>query len=118
VASIAIGGLLTAVAMVLANETRSLIAGEAVAPPVMAEIKRLLNADARIETVVDVATLHLGPRSVLVALTLRFTSEMTLTDLRQAIRELTAALDETGRRPDRLPLCPPRARLRTDHGAR
>jgi cation diffusion facilitator family transporter len=93
-ASIAIGGLLTAVAIVLANETRSLIAGEAVAPPVMAEIKRLLNADARIETVVEVATLHLGPRSVLVALTLSFASEMTLTELRQAIRELTIALQQ------------------------
>jgi divalent metal cation (Fe/Co/Zn/Cd) transporter len=41
-ASLAIGVLLTAVAIVLANETRRLIAGEAVAPPVMAEIKRLL----------------------------------------------------------------------------
>src|ERR1700704_3535859 len=84
-ASIAIGGLLTAVATVLANETRSLIAGEAVAPPVMADIKRLLSAEARIEKVVDIATLHLGPKSVLVALTLSFRSETTLADLRQAI---------------------------------
>jgi cation diffusion facilitator family transporter len=94
VASIAIGALLTGVAIVLANETRSLIAGEAVAPPVMADIKRLLGADARIEKVVDIATLHLGPKSVLVALTLSFTSEMTLTDLREAIRELTIALKQ------------------------
>jgi cation diffusion facilitator family transporter len=93
-ASIAIGGLLTAVAFVLANETRSLIAGEAVAPPVMEEIKRLLTADPRIERVAEIATLHLGPKSVLVALTLSFTSEMTLTDLRVAIRELTAALQK------------------------
>lgn len=97
-ASIAIGGLLTAVAFVLANETRSLIAGEAVAPPVMEEITRRLSADTRIEQVVDIATLHLGPQSVLVALTLSFTSEMTLTDLRHAIRELTAALKEADAR--------------------
>jgi cation diffusion facilitator family transporter len=97
-ASIGIGGLLTAVAFVLANETRSLIAGEAVAPAVMAEIKRLLNADARIDTVVDVATLHLGPKSVLVALTLTFTSEMSLPDLRQAIRDLTNALKQADAR--------------------
>jgi cation diffusion facilitator family transporter len=94
-ASIAIGGLLTAVAFVLANETRSLIAGEAVAPPVMVEIKQLLSAEPRIERVVDVATLHLGPKAILVALTLSFTSDMTLTDLRRAIRELTAALKQT-----------------------
>jgi cation diffusion facilitator family transporter len=97
-ASIAIGGLLTAVAFVLANETRSLIAGEAVAPPVMEEITRRLSADTRIERVVDVATLHLGPKSVLVALTLSFTSEMTLTELRRAIRELTAALKQADAR--------------------
>ncbi len=93
-ASLAIGALLTAVAMVLANETRSLIAGEAVAPPVMAEIKRLLSADDRIAQVVEIATLHLGPKAVLVALTLSFQSSMTLDDLRQAIRELTAAMKQ------------------------
>jgi cation diffusion facilitator family transporter len=93
-ASLAIGGLLTAVAIVLANETRSLIAGEAVAPPVMAEIKRLLSADARIERVAEIATLHLGPKAVLVALTISFQPSMTLEDLRRAIRELTAAMKQ------------------------
>ena len=82
-ASLAIGGLLTVVAFVLANETRSLIAGEAVAPPVMEDIKRRLRADPRIEKVTDIATLHLGPKSVLVALTISFRSDMTLADLRQ-----------------------------------
>jgi cation diffusion facilitator family transporter len=97
-ASIAIGCLLTAVAVVLANETRSLIAGEAVAPPVMADIKRLLSADSRIEQVVEIATLHLGPKSVLVALTLSFKSELTLAALRQAIRDLTAAMKQADAR--------------------
>jgi cation diffusion facilitator family transporter len=93
-ASLAIGGLLTAVAIVLANETRSLIAGEAVASPVMEDIKRRLTADRRIDTVTEVATLHLGPHSVLVALTIRFAPKMTLPDLRRAIRELTNALKQ------------------------
>jgi divalent metal cation (Fe/Co/Zn/Cd) transporter len=97
-ASIGIGGLLTAVAFVLANETRSLIAGEAVAPPVMAEIKRILDAETRIEKVENIATLHLGPRSVLVALTLRFASETTLADLRHAIAHLTRALKQADAR--------------------
>ena len=97
-ASIAIGGLLTAVAAVLANETRSLIAGEAVAAPVMAEITRLLRADTRIEKVNDIATLHLGPKAVLVALTLSFTSDLTLAELRTAIRDLTAAMQRADER--------------------
>jgi cation diffusion facilitator family transporter len=44
-ASLAIGVLLAVMAMILANETRSLIAGEAVAPPVLAEIRRGRRSD-------------------------------------------------------------------------
>jgi len=56
-ASIAIGVLLTAVAAVLANETRSLIAGEAVAPPVMGRLQAVLRADDRISEIVDIPNL-------------------------------------------------------------
>jgi divalent metal cation (Fe/Co/Zn/Cd) transporter len=88
-ASVAIGLLLVGVSGVLANETRSLIAGEGVAPPVMEEMKRALAADCGIEEVAEVATLHLGPQIILVALTLRFRADLT-SDLREAIRTLTA----------------------------
>jgi cation diffusion facilitator family transporter len=94
IASIAIGLLLAAVAVVLANETRSLIAGEAVSPALLAEIRRLLNADPRVVAVRDIATLHLGPHAVLVALTLRFKSNMTMHALRDTVRDLTAAMQE------------------------
>lgn len=93
-ASIAIGLLLTAVAAVLANETRSLIAGEAVAPPVMERLRAVLRADDRISEIVEIATLHLGPRAILVALTLRFRPDLTLPGLGEAIRELTDAMQE------------------------
>lgn len=93
-ASIAIGLLLSAVAAVLANETRSLIAGEAVAPAVMAELNKVLERDDRVIELVEIATLHLGPQAILVALTLSFKSDMTLADLRSAIGELTRALQE------------------------
>jgi cation diffusion facilitator family transporter len=95
-ASMAIGLLLTGVAGVLANETRSLIAGEAVAPAVMAKLRQVLREDARIEDVTDIATMHLGPRAILVAVTLRFRPDTTIAGLRDAIHELT----ETMRRAD------------------
>jgi divalent metal cation (Fe/Co/Zn/Cd) transporter len=76
----------------------SLIVAVMVLLLVMADINRLLSADARIEQVVDIATLHLGPKSVLVALTPSFTSEMTLTDLRHAIHDLTIALKKADAR--------------------
>jgi divalent metal cation (Fe/Co/Zn/Cd) transporter len=91
-ASIAIGLLLATVAVVLANETRSLIAGEGVAPAVADEIRRLLDADPRVVRVGEIATLHLGPQAVLVAATLSFKADMTMAGLREAIRELTAAM--------------------------
>ena len=92
VASIAIGILLGVMAIVLANETRSLIAGEAVAPPVMESIGRLVKADDRIVRVVEIGTLHLGPEAILVALTVSFKPEMTMQHLREAIDELAAAM--------------------------
>jgi divalent metal cation (Fe/Co/Zn/Cd) transporter len=49
-ASVAVGLLLVSIAWVLANETRSLIAGEAVAPIVM---ERLKDALARIDCITD-----------------------------------------------------------------
>ncbi len=91
-ASVAIGLLMTAVAAVLANETRSLIAGEAVAAPVMAELQRVLKEDHRVAEVVEITTLHLGPRSVLVALTLSFRPHMMVADVGEAIREITEAM--------------------------
>jgi cation diffusion facilitator family transporter len=70
IASIAIGLLLASVAFVLANETRSLIAGEAVAPIVMERLQKALARIGCITSLDEVATLHLGPGAILVALTL------------------------------------------------
>jgi cation diffusion facilitator family transporter len=91
-ATLGIGVLLSAVALVLANECRSLIAGEAVTPRLLADIKRQLSADSRIRRVTEIATLHLGPTSVLVALTMDFASQLTLAEVHEATGELTAAL--------------------------
>jgi cation diffusion facilitator family transporter len=98
IASVAIGILLVGIAGVLANETRSLITGEAVAPPVLEELRRLLDADARVADVHDIATMHLGPHSILVALTITFNSDLRLDALRDAIRELTAEMQKADER--------------------
>ena len=120
-ASIAISLLLVAVSAVLANETRSLIAGEAVAPLVMERLKAVLEADCRLVEVVEIATLHLGPRAILVALTLSFPPDMTAALLRDALREITQALQAADDRiayvyvrpaePDRPPPATPEARV-------
>jgi len=61
IASIAIGLLLASVAFVLANETRSLIAGEAVAPIVMERLREALSRIGCITSLDEVRLCILGP---------------------------------------------------------
>ena len=93
-ASTAIGLLLMCVSGVLANETRSLIAGEAVAPPVMVRLRAVLAAEPRIAEpqLCEVTTLHLGPQAILVALTLRWRPGLTAAEADATLRDLTVAL--------------------------
>ncbi|HEX2815561.1 MAG TPA: cation diffusion facilitator family transporter [Phenylobacterium sp.] len=94
-ASVAIGLLLTGVAFVLANETRSLIAGESVAPIVMERLKETLDRISCITHLDEIATLHLGPGAILVALTLAFRPKATSTSIDAAIVEITQCLQAT-----------------------
>src|SRR5471032_3072592 len=94
-ASVAIGLLLACVAFVLANETRSLIAGEAVAPIVMDRLKETLDRINCITQLDEIATLHLGPGAILVALTLAFRPKATSTSIDAAIVEITQCLQAT-----------------------
>lgn len=93
-ASVAIGLILVFVAIVLANETRSLIAGEAVAAPVLERVKTALAEEDRIAGVEDIATLQLGPGDILVALTLRFHRPMQADAISDAVTCITRALRE------------------------
>jgi len=94
-ASVAIGLLLACVAGVLANETRSLIAGEAVAPMVMERLEETLAGIDCITELKEIATLHLGPGVILVALTLALRPQSTTEALNAAIRNITRCLQET-----------------------
>ena len=95
IASIAIGLLLASVAFVLANETRSLIAGEAVAPIVMERLEETLAHIDCITELEEIATLHLGPGAILVALTLALRPRSTTEAVNKAILEITRCLQET-----------------------
>jgi divalent metal cation (Fe/Co/Zn/Cd) transporter len=94
-ASVAIGVLLAGVAIVLANETRSLIAGEAVAPIVMERLKQALAQIDCITRLDEIATLHLGPGKILVALTLAFRPNSTTKLIDAAILDITECLQAT-----------------------
>ena len=91
-ASIAIGLLLVVVAAVMANETRSLIAGEAAAPPIQQELSTALGHCGDLGELVRMRTLHLGPQCILVALSWRFPDGLADSQLRATAAELERRL--------------------------
>jgi cation diffusion facilitator family transporter len=94
-ASIAIGLLLVAVAVFMANETRSLIAGESAAPFIVEQAREALQADPRVASLVDVASLQLGPQQILLAVTLRFRPGLTGEQIEAAADDLAARAQAT-----------------------
>jgi cation diffusion facilitator family transporter len=92
VASILIGLLLVCVALFLANEIRSLIAGEAAAEPVVAQVRAVIDADDRVVGLDEVLSLHLGPQAILFVASVKFRDTLSGREIQQAARELTAAI--------------------------
>ena len=121
-ASIGIGVLLMGVAVALANETRSLIAGEAATPRVVEAVRDAVDRHPAVRGAPEVATLHLGPENILVCVTLDLDDGP---ELRAVTREITGAVREADPRIFRVyfrPLSaseadPDHARAAEPHGA-
>jgi cation diffusion facilitator family transporter len=92
VASILIGLLLVAVAIFLANETRSLIAGEAASPIVQDKVKKIIADDTNIAGIAQIQSLHLGPDEILYAITLDFRDELSGPEIVAAADALSKAI--------------------------
>ncbi|MDB5469726.1 MAG: cation transporter [Caulobacter sp.] len=88
-ASIAIGLLLTAVAVFMANETRSLLTGEAASGAVVAEVRRILETDPAVVEVVEILSLHLGPQEVLVGVTIDFRDDLPGGEIEEVAHRLS-----------------------------
>lgn len=95
-ASIAIGLLLVAVALFMANETRSLIAGEAAAPHIEQAVRAGLEGAAGLGELTELKTLHLGPNSILVSVGWQFPATMPRSELTQVF----ALLEQRARAAD------------------
>lgn len=89
-ASVLIGCLLVGVAVFLANETRSLIAGEAAVPTIEERVRRALDGCTHLGNLNRLRTLHLGPQNILVAVCWRFRGEPTFARARAAFDEIEA----------------------------
>jgi divalent metal cation (Fe/Co/Zn/Cd) transporter len=91
-ASIAIGLLLIANSLVIAEATRSLIAGESASVPVMKEIREALRTGSERLAISDIKTLHLGPTRILVGLTVAPSHGKLGADARRELDDITTRL--------------------------
>ncbi|AQR74246.1 cation diffusion facilitator family transporter [Sphingomonas sp. LM7] len=96
VASIAIGCILAAVAILLAREAKGLLIGERANPQVVACVWTILDREPRIMRVNHVRTIHTGPDRVFVAVSADFDDALTMGEgealIERIEQELKAAL--------------------------
>jgi len=77
-ASIAIGLILTAVAILLAREAKELLIGEAADPALIDTIRRIVEAHPEISAINHVRTIHTAPDSIFVAVSADFEDELLM----------------------------------------
>jgi cation diffusion facilitator family transporter len=91
-ASIVIGLILAAVAVVLARESKGLLIGERADPAVVARVRAMVETVPEITAVNHVRTIHTGPQSVFVAISADFDDSLTMGAGEALIETLEAAL--------------------------
>jgi len=88
VASIAIGLVLAVVAFVLARTSRGLLLGEAANPKVVTAIKQAIESHANVEHVVELLTMHLAPKKILINAHVKLRPELRTDDIVNSIQEI------------------------------
>ncbi len=91
-ASIVIGLILAAVAVVLARESKGLLIGERADPAVIERVRQLLDRRREIVAVNHIRTIHTGPDTVFVAISADFDDELTMGDAEPLIEAIEAEL--------------------------
>jgi len=92
IASVVIGVILAATAAVLAAESKGLLIGEAAMPETQVAVRAMLTADDRISSTNEVLTMHLGPRDVLLNLSVDFRDGLASEEVEAAITELETGI--------------------------
>jgi cation diffusion facilitator family transporter len=93
-ASIAIGVLLIAVAIVVGSHAKDLLLGESARPEVREAIEAAALRHPAVEAVPALLTMHLAPDDLLVAANIELRDELTVTDAERVADEIAADLRE------------------------
>ncbi|HEV8428313.1 MAG TPA: cation diffusion facilitator family transporter [Pyrinomonadaceae bacterium] len=87
-ASIIIGLVLAVVAFVLARSSRGLLLGEAANPKVLAAIKKAIESHPNVDRVVELLTMHLAPKQILINAHVRLRPELRTDEIVKSIEEV------------------------------
>jgi cation diffusion facilitator family transporter len=93
-ASVLIGALLCASAVIMVYESMGLLVGEGMDPATLAELRSIISADPAVQQVNHLVTLYLGPEDVLLAVDLRFRAHTDIQDIRAAVTRFRRAIQE------------------------
>jgi cation diffusion facilitator family transporter len=89
-ASVGIGLVLAATAMVLARETKGLLIGEAAHAGIQASILSIAQDDPAVERANGVLTVHLAPQQIVAALSAEFADDLTTPEIEACVTRLEA----------------------------
>jgi cation diffusion facilitator family transporter len=88
VASIMIGLVLAVVAFVLARTSRGLLLGEAASQKAVTAIKQAIESHPNVEHVVELLTMHLAPKKILINAHVKLRPELRTDDIVNSIQEI------------------------------
>ncbi|MHB1234966.1 MAG: cation diffusion facilitator family transporter [Microbacteriaceae bacterium] len=92
IGTLAIGVLLIAVAVVLGIETKSLLVGEGAGAEDLRTIQEAIAEDERVEAIIHMRTLYLGPDELMVGVKVTFSAKRRLADIAAAIDGIEARI--------------------------
>jgi len=87
-ASIVIGIVLAIVAFVLARSSRGLLLGEAATSKDLANIKQAIESHPNVERVVELLTMHLAPKQILINANLQLRPDLRTGDIEKSVQEI------------------------------
>ncbi len=85
IASIIIGLILTAVSLMLARESRSLLMGESMSQETLKRIVTMIEADPAVSAVLESPSMYMAPEEVFLILVIDFNDRLTIDDINRTI---------------------------------
>src|SRR2546423_4428350 len=93
-ASMLIGLVLAVVAFALARTSRALLIGEAASPRTVAAIRKAIQDHDNVAEVIELLTMHLAPKQILVNAHINLRDHLTTDDIEKTIGEIESAIRE------------------------